>query len=224
MYKLWKRVISLTLSLALLVPLAACGGGLSPDDATTYIQGILDENYKGIYDAEFLEMIDSTETEAQEIYQNSIEVEADFLIGSLMDNAPTEEQRSELIELYKEIYAKASYTVDTATEIDESTYGVKVTVAPIDIFHQLMDEVSSGTTFTEFNAQYPDTMDDDQYYEYEIAWFQLVLDTLRELIPSLGYLEEQSRVVQVTLGDDNYWSLNEEDFNTLDRLIIDYNF
>lgn len=144
MYKLWKRVISLTLSLALLIPLAACGGGLSPDDATTYIQGILDENYKGIYDAEFLEMIDSTETEAQEIYQNSIEVEADFLIGSLMDNAPTEEQRSELIELYKEIYAKASYTVDTATEIDETTYGVKVTVAPIDIFHQLMDEVSSG--------------------------------------------------------------------------------
>ena len=186
MYKLWKRVISLTLSLALLIPLAACGGGLSPDDATTYIQGILDENYKGIYDAEFLEMIDSTETEAQESYQNSIEVEADFLIGSLMDNAPTEEQRSELIELYKEIYAKASYTVDTATEIDETTYGVKVTVAPIDIFHQLMDEVSSGTTFTEFNAQYPDTMDDAQYYEYEIAWFQLVLDTLRELLPSLG--------------------------------------
>ena len=31
-------------------------------------------------------------------------------------------------------------------------------------------------------------------------------------------------MVQVTLGDDNYWSLNEEDFNTLDWLIIDYNF
>ena len=50
------------------------------------------------------------------------------------------------------------------------------------------------------------------------------LDTLRELIPSLGYLEEQSLVVQVTLGDDNYWSLNEDDFNNLDWLIIDYNF
>ena len=97
-------------------------------------------------------------------------------------------------------------------------------MAPIDIFHQLMDEISGGAAFTEFNAQYPDTMDDAQYYEYEIAWFQLVLDTLRELIPSLGYLEEQSLVVQVTLGDDNYWSLNEDDFNNLDWLIIDYNF
>ena len=31
-------------------------------------------------------------------------------------------------------------------------------------------------------------------------------------------------MVQVTLGDDNYWSLNEDDFNNLDWLIIDYNF
>ena len=113
--------------------------------------------------------------------------------------------------------------MDSATEIDETTYGVKVTVAPIDIFHQLMDEVNSGTAFTEFNAQYPDTMDDDQYYEYEIAWFQLVLDTLEGLIPSLGYLEEQSLVVQVTLGEDNYWSLNEDDFSNQDGLSIDDN-
>ena len=49
-------------------------------------------------------------------------------------------------------------------------------------------------------------------------------DTLRELVPSLGYLEEQSLVVQVSLGDDNYWSLNDDDFNNLDWLIIDYNF
>ena len=169
-------------------------------------------------------MVDSSEEEAREAYENSVGVEADFLIGSLMDNAPTEEQRQELIDLYKEIYSHASYSVDSATEIDETTYGVKVTVAPIDIFHQLMDEVSSGAAFTEFNAQYPDTMDDDQYYEYEIAWFQLVLDTLEGLIPSLGYLEEQSLVVQVTLGEDNYWSLNEDDFSNLDWLIIDYNF
>ena len=224
MAKLWKRAAALVLSLSLLLPLAACGGGLSPDDAVTYVQGILDENYKGIFDPEFLDMVDSSEEEPREAYENSVGVEADFLIGSLMDNAPTEEQRQELIDLYKEIYSHASYSVDSATEIDETTYGVKVTVAPIDIFHQLMDEVNNGTTFTEFNAQYPDTMDDDQYYEYEIAWFQLVLDTLEGLIPSLGYLEEQSLVVQVTLGEDNYWSLNEDDFSNLDWLIIDYNF
>ena len=51
-----------------------------------------------------------------------------------------------------------------------------------------------------------------------------MLDTLEGLIPSLGYLEEQSLVVQVTLGEDNYWSLNEDDFSNLDWLIIDYNF
>ena len=62
-------------------------------------QGILDENYKGIFDPEFLDMVDSSEEEAREAYENSVGVEADFLIGSLMDNAPTEEQRQELIDL-----------------------------------------------------------------------------------------------------------------------------
>ena len=101
-------------------------------------------------------------------------------------------------------------------------YGVINSISEIGaVGHRVLH---GGAAFTEFNAQYPDTMDDAQYYEYEIAWFQLVLDTLRELIPSLGYLEEQSLVVQVTLGDDNYWSLNEDDFNNLDWLIIDYNF
>ena len=40
MYKLWKRVISLTLSLALLVPLAACDH-LYPGDPGRKLQGHL---------------------------------------------------------------------------------------------------------------------------------------------------------------------------------------
>lgn len=67
-------------------------------------------------------------------------------------------------------------------------------------------------------------MDDAQYYEYEIAWVPAGAGHPAGAAPSLGYLEEQSLVVQVTLGDDNYWSLNEDDFNNLDWLIIDYNF
>ena len=37
-------------------------------------------------------------------------------------------------------------------------------------------------------------------------------------------MEAQSKVVQITLGDDNYWSLDEQDFSDLDWLILDYNF
>ena len=34
--------------------------------------------------------------------------------------------------MYKQVYAKARY-VDTATEVDDSTFGVKVTVEPLDV-------------------------------------------------------------------------------------------
>ena len=59
MRKIWKRVTAAALSLTFVLSLSACGGGgLSADDATTYVQGILDENYKGVYDPDFLELID----------------------------------------------------------------------------------------------------------------------------------------------------------------------
>lgn len=49
MRKIWKRVTAAALSLTFVLSLSACGGGgLSADDATTYVQGILDENYKGV--------------------------------------------------------------------------------------------------------------------------------------------------------------------------------
>ena len=57
MRKIWKRVTAAALSLTFVLSLSACGGGgLSADDATTYVQGILDENYKGVYDPDFLEL------------------------------------------------------------------------------------------------------------------------------------------------------------------------
>ena len=220
-----KRIAALTLPLALPLPLpAGPGGGFTEEDATAYVQGILDENYKGTATPEFIASIDSSEEEIQEVYQTSIETEADFLIGSLLDNPPPDEQREELIQLYKDIYANASYTVESATEIDDTTFGVKVTVEPIDIFHLMAEEATSGEEFAALNASYPDQMTEEEYAAYEEEWFQLILDTLEAKLPELGYLEPQSQVVQVTLDDDGLWGFNEQDFYNLDVLIIDYNF
>ena len=195
---------------------------LSTTDVAIYVQGILDESFKGIFDSQFLDMIGITESEAQNTYQNCIEAEADDFISSLMDNMPTEEQRKELIELYKEIYQYTSYTVEAVSKIDEeTTYNVTVVVQPIEIFHQLADELSNSQEIATLNEQYPSVMDDAQYYEYEMAWFQIVLDTLRELIPNLSYAEEQSIVIRVTQNLDS-WAINEDDSNNLGDLIIGY--
>lgn len=46
----WKRWIVLAVMLALAVSLSACGfGGVTADDAVTYVQGELDAAYRGQY-------------------------------------------------------------------------------------------------------------------------------------------------------------------------------
>ena len=228
MRKIWKRVTAAALSLTFVLSLSACGGGgLSADDATTYVQGILDENYKGVYDPDFLELIDITENEAEETYLSSLETEADFFASACLIDDLTDELKAEVVDRYKQDYAKAKYTVDTATEVDDSTFGVKVTVEPLDVFDRVAEALWGDTPDARAEAPYSqdvDSMTDEEYAAYDAEWCRLVIDLTLEKLPEAEYLEAQSKVVQITLGDDNYWSLDEQDFSDLDWLILDYNF
>ena len=215
MRKIWKRVTAAALSLTFVLSLSACGGGLSADDATTYVQGILDENYKGVYDPDFLELIDITENEAEETYLSSLETEADFFASAFLIDDLTDELKAEVVDMYKQVYAKAKYTVDTATEVDDGTFGVKVTVEPLDVFDRVAEALWGDTPDARAEALYSqdvDSMTDEEYAAYDAEWCRLVIDLTLEKLPEAEYLEAQSKVVQITLGDDNYWSLDEQDF------------
>ena len=216
----------LALSLALLLPLSACGGGLSADDAQLYVQGVLDENYLGKADPDFLKLIDSTEDEADEVYAGSMETEAQFFLDSFVESELSQEEQDRLLEelstMYRQIYAHSKYTVESASEVDDTTFGVKVTVEPIDIFHQVADELNNGAA-DELNSRYPDQMTDEEYMAYEVEWVELFMDLTYEKLPQLDYLEPQTLLVQVALGDDDYWTIPDEDFWAVDALVIDYN-
>lgn len=216
----------LALSLALLLPLSACGGGLSADDAQLYVQGVLDENYLGKADPDFLKLIDSTEEETEEIYAGSMETEAQFFLDSFVESELSQEEQDRLLDelsaMYRQIYAHSKYTVESASEVDDTTFGVKVTVEPIDIFHQVADELNNGAA-DELNSRYPDQMTDEEYMAYEVEWVELFMDLTYEKLPQLDYLDPQTLLVQVALGDDDYWTIPDEDFWAVDALVIDYN-
>lgn len=216
----------LALSLALLLPLSACGGGLSADDAQLYVQGVLDENYLGKADPDFLKLIDSTEEETEEVYAGSMETEAQFFLDSFVESELSQEEQDRLLDelsaMYRQIYAHSKYTVESASEVDDTTFGVKVTVEPIDIFHQVADELNNGAA-DELNSCYPDQMTDEEYMAYEVEWVELFMDLTYEKLPQLDYLEPQTLLVQVALGDDDYWTIPDEDFWAVDALVIDYN-
>ena len=218
--------LALTLTLALLLPLTACGGGMNEDDAICYIQGTLDENYLGKADEEFLKLVDNTAEEIEEIYDESIATEAQFFLDSFVESELPQEEQDRLMEeltaMYRQIYAHSKYTVESASKMDDTTFSVKVTVEPIDIFHLVADELDNGAA-DELNSRYPDQMTDEEYLAYEVEWVELFMDLTYEKLPELGYLEPSSILVQVALGDDDYWSIPDDDFWAMDALIIDYN-
>ena len=223
-----KAFAALLLLPALLLPLSACSG-MSDDTAMAYIQGILDQNYLGKADDQFLSIVDTDEVEVAEIYEGSLETEAEFFLGSFVESQLDQETldtlTAELVEMYRQIYTHSKYTVDSASQMDEHTYSVKVTVEPIDIFHQVADAMASGAV-DELNASYPDTFEsEEQYAQYEAEWVELFMDLTYEKLPGLGYLEPTSTLVQVTWNEETeLWELPDDDFWSLDALIIDYNF
>lgn len=219
--------LTLTLAFALCLPLTACNaGGLNEEDAMCYIQGTMDENYLGKADPDFLELIDTTQEEIDQIYADSLATEAQFFLDSFVESElPQEEEErllDELSKMYRQIYAQSKYTVDSSSKMDDTTFSVKVTVEPIDIFHQVADALSNGAA-DELNSRYPDQMTDEEYLAYEVEWVELFMDVTYEKLPQLGYLEPSTTLVQVALGDDGYWTIPEEDFWALDALVIDYN-
>lgn len=224
-----RRVLTTLLLLpALLLPLSACGGGMSDNAAITYIQGILDQNYLGIADDDFMAMVDTDKEEVAEIYEGSLETEAQFFLGSFvestLDQETTDRLTAELVEMYREVYAHSRYTVDSASRMDENTYSVKVTVEPIDIFHLVADDLNEGA-MDEVNSKYPETFEsEEQFAQYEVEWVERIIQLVYENLPDLGYLDPASTLVQVSWDEEeNLWGIPDDDFWSLDALIIDYN-
>lgn len=242
MQQFWKRTLAAILTLGLAVSLSACGGGLSSFDATKYVKGILDENYLGQYDDDFLEMVNATESEAEEIYLSNLEQEANYFASVFEIEDMSGDTLDTTMELYRKIYSMSKFTVDPATKVDDSTFSVKVTVEPIDIFHLVAEELNSDNPTSPAVKAFHETylqqdiqsMTQDEYdqfmakYEadFENDWTAMVLALVQEKLddPGVGYLDTQTLMVQVAKDSDGVWGIPDNDFQNLDWLIIDYNF
>lgn len=224
MSKTLKHGLALCLILVMALTLTACGGGVTASDAKDLVQGNLDEIYLGKFDPEYLKLVDITEEEARQTYEEGLEVEAEMFAYYFDIYNMTDELKEEIIELYQEIYAQSKYTVGEASKLDESTFAVKVQVSPLDIFELVVD--ASEEALQPFFDKYENvdiaSMSDEEYDAYDKEWADAVLDLCWEKLPEMGYGDERSLVIQVTLDEDDYWVMSGDDFNNLDEIIITY--
>ena len=66
--------------------------------------------------------------------------------------------------------------VDTATEVDDGTFGVKVTVEPLDVFDRVAEALWGDTPDARAEALYSqdvDSMTDEEYAAYDAEWCRL---------------------------------------------------
>ena len=131
-------ILALTLAFATL--LGGCGSKMTADDAKSYAQACLDASYKGEFD-EYLSQTDSTKEEAQEMYDNGINLTMEA--SDIENSGVSQELQDKYRQMFIDLYKSADYTLDNAKEDGEDGFTVDVTVKPFRIFEGLDDELNA---------------------------------------------------------------------------------
>ena len=214
------------LALALAAGLCACApGGVSAEDATVYVRGLIDQTYLGQFDADYLALVDSTEEEAQEIYSSNLDVDVENFAAYYAIDTVTDELREEIRALYQAMYAKANFEVqDAVRDGDAASYSIVVVVEPLDIYQRVdaaLEEVLDSF-HAEYFAEHPEALEstgepgDPAYDAYDAAYAQTILDLFWEKLPEAGYFEAQNVVVQLQRDEETHiWDMPENQFQSL---------
>ena len=225
--KFFHRITALLLAGVMALGLAACSS-VTPEDAETYIQGLLDASYLGQYDPEYLELADITEEEArEEDYEWNTAAEAEILREYLAIQS-TDASIQKSVDLIKEIYAHSKYSVTGASKLEDGSYAVTVSIQPMDILIRYQNQTDVNEIWMTVLAEHGvmdqaalDAMSDEEYMALEDIYAAAVLDGIQALVPEMGYGPEQSVVLQLQLEGDTY-TLVGTDWQHLDSMMIDY--
>ena len=224
-----KRSFIVALAAAVLcMGLVGCSGGLTANDATVYVQGLLDKTYLGKYNEDYMELVDVDQSTLEQDYEDGLQVEAEVFCNYFEIVDPSDELMEEIIDFYREAYSHSKYTVNPASKMSTGGYAVEVVISPLDVIslmNEAAEEMSDG-----FFAQYDDVdvnaMSDEEYEtfmaDFEVKWGEAIVDLAYEKLPECGYLEDTYLTVQVKQGDDGMWSLLDSDFEAIDLAMIAY--
>lgn len=182
-----------------------------------YVQDLMDVNYKGIYDG-YVENEGGNESDAITMYNESCAALANQLIAHYsMTGSATLNVSQAYIELAKNIYAQADYTVSESYEKD-GTYYVDVTIYPLDILNQSYDEVLDY--IDDFNeAVAAGKYNDYTESEYEEKFALGIADILSENCSHMEYRDAVTVTVAIT-DDGEYYYIDTEGLQTINDAMI----
>jgi len=229
LYILLNRLLCLLLSAAALLSLAACTSPLEEKLweilTPTLVQGDLDALYLGEFNENYLDLTGASEEDCQSAYEQNLSLSADIFARCFGITNLTDDLRSEVEDLYREIYARAHYSVVGAVQIDETHYTVTVNVEPMDFFTPVLDGFDDA--MVGFRARWIDYVDvsrmtDEQYAAFELDWAQSVLAWCRRNLDGITYLPVQTVEISVTQDGDGLWSTDADSMQAFDEAVLYY--
>lgn len=207
--------------------LAGCGGSES-QRMSAYIRGYMDLTYKGELNSDYAEMLEISEEEAQQQYEDGLMVEVEFFTDNIaFIEYPTEDINQKLRDLYADIYSHSDYTVGSGSLLDSGSYAVEVSIRPIDImtrftsddFNAVFVELLAAHGVSDEMALY--NLSQEEYEAIDHEYAEKIIEMIAAEVDSIGYTEEKTIAVQIRDGGE-MWEPVDDDISQIDTWVIDY--
>lgn len=210
MKTLKKALVTGLVAVMMVVNLAGCG----KFDAAAYVESCLDLLTKGETE-QYMKMTGRSKEQAESDYESNI----DAMMTEMDQFNLSDELSNSYRQLFKDVYAKAKYTVKDAEKMDDKDgYYVTVEIEQMTgLFNGIQEELM--TEFTEWaNSFDADTYPtEDEMYE---QMYQMMYDLMSARLDSITYNDSQEVVVEV-IGEDNVYSISDGSMTELDEALLD---
>ena len=210
MKTLKKALVTGLVAVMMVVNLAGCG----KFDAAAYVESCLDLLTKGDKE-QYMKMTGRSKEQAESDYESNI----DAMMTEMDQFNLSDELSNSYRQLFKDVYAKAKYTVKDAEKMDDKDgYYVTVEIEQMTgLFNGIQEELM--TEFTEWaNSFDADTYPtEDEMYE---QMYQMMYDLMSARLDSITYNDPQEVVVEV-IGEDNVYSISDGSMTELDEALLD---
>ena len=218
-----KRIAAAVLALCALLALTACGGlqekvesKLWETAAPILVQGNMDLLYKGVCDENYLKLVNSTQEDCLPYYEENMALQAQAIMAAFEINDVNNNQADRFIDIMKQVYAKADYTIGAASQVDDSHFLVDVTVTPLNFPAQVYDNLGIGlmtffNTYGELTDEQLNAMSDQEYIQYEETWATGIHNACRVSVKDgPDTLDPVTIQMAVSKTDDGKWSIDDD--------------
>lgn len=210
MKTLKKALVTGLVAVMMVVNLAGCG----KFDAAAYVESCLDLLTKGETE-QYMKMTGRSKEQAESDYESNI----DAMMTEMDQFNLSDELSNSYRQLFKDVYAKAKYTVKDAEKMDDKDgYYVTVEIEQMTgLFNGIQEELMTELTewANSFDADtYPT---EDEMYE---QMYQMMYDLMSARLDSITYNDPQEVVVEV-IGEDNVYSISDGSMTELDEALLD---